>query len=131
MNPKIDLTENRDFRKESYLTSIHLVPLVGENMTLEQYNSLKRHESIFGKRGHDNRTFEIFGITGITDLIRDRECHCDRCGKELRIPWKRPNSGLCQECEDILDRKYNNVNPIFSNISSGRGRDPFDIFNLR
>jgi hypothetical protein len=125
MNPKIDLTEKGDFRETSYITSLVDLPTDGRSMTLDQHLALRRFESIFGKRRHDDNRFIIFGITR---FIKDRECHCDRCGKELRIPWKRPNSGLCQECEDILDREYGSNHPPFSPVSRDSS---LDIFNLK
>ena len=124
MNSKIDLTERGDFRETSYITSLVDFPTDG-SMTFDQYQTLRRLESIFGKRRHDDNRFIIFGITS---FIEDRECHCDRCGKELRIPWRRPNSGLCQECENILDREYMNNNPPFFPVSRDSS---LDIFNLK
>jgi len=100
MDPKIDLTENRDFRKPgSYTRNLVDFP------TQYQYGQYKltRLDTIFGKKCHTDRRYWIFGVIG---YIRRCESRCNRCGKELVIPWKRLNSGLCPKCESDLDRSF-------------------------
>jgi hypothetical protein len=128
MIPKVDLTESGDFRKPSHITSLDIPTNYG-NISLTQYNSIKRFESIFGKRYHDDERFYIFGISG---YIIKYESHCSRCGKELVIPWKRLNSGLCPKCESDLDRSFslfpwkNKLTKTNTNSSN-----PKDIFNMK
>ena len=127
MDPKIDLTENRDFRKPIYdarklvdfPTTLHFGPF-----------SLTRLTSIFGERGHNDQRFRIFGVIG---YIKRCESRCNRCGKELVIPWKRLNSGLCLKCESDLHKSFelfpweDKLTINFNNNSS----NPKDIFNMK
>ena len=137
MIPKVDLTENRDFRKPRYITSLDIPRSYG-NISLTQYNSIKRFESIFGKRYHDDERLYIFGVIG---YINRCESRCNRCGKELVIPWKRLNSGLCPECKSDFDRSFSllpwkNKLTINNNINNNNNintnsSNPKDIFNMK
>lgn len=47
-----------------------------------------------------NRIFER------TTFVKNLESHCYRCGKELKLPWKRNRMELCEQCSDKV--KYDN-----------------------
>ena len=127
MIPKVDLTENGDFRKPSYITSLDIPRSYG-NISLTQYNSIKRFESIFGKRYHDDERLYIFGVIG---YIEKYKSHCNRCGKELVIPWKRLNSGLCKKCEEDLDLQFRGRLPWKAEQTTSSNTIDSDLFNLR
>ena len=100
MDRKIDLTERNDFsslRVEDVLTSMFLDD---ELVSSDEYETIVRWESIFGKERHDNEKAEIFDYNGKYE--RDVERHCQRCGIELRVPWK-VFYGLCKECDEFVD----------------------------
>ena len=107
----IDLTENRDFgfRGPQGISFIHLALDAEDNefVTPEEYELIRKKEYFFGKRRHDNRKREIFGIQ---KFIFNLESHCCRCGKEFRLPWERKRRDLCNECSEDIERTYTSPN---------------------
>lgn len=98
----IDLTEHGDFRNRITFTGQLDIPIElwdEDIMTSEDYEKIRRWESIFGKRRHINRKRDVFEITPFKVHL---EGHCYRCGKELRLPWKRDRD-LCKECSDYIE----------------------------
>jgi hypothetical protein len=106
ISEKVDLTENRDFADDMLMFVDEPITMrdfydrkelmENGNMTLEQYERLKRIESIFGMSRHYNEKIEIFGMK--TNCPDDGK-HCWKCGKEIRAPWKN-YFGLCKECRE-------------------------------
>ena len=128
---KIDLTDNHDFSQGMIemdtLTGIYLDQ---ELMTPEQYETIVRWESIFGKKRHDNRKDKIFDKD--VRYERSLEDHCQRCGVELKAPWKR-FYGLCNRCNDIVQNDVQRIPWKVYNVSEGRwhvsdkGQNLFDL----
>ena len=109
----IDLTERADFGSPSSMSmdtpvDLDLDDLDSENeMSSNEYNSLIKWESIFGKRKHINRKWNIFPRLGLNGAEDSNALCCIRCGKAIRIPWKNyghrypwGNCGLCFECNE-------------------------------
>ena len=105
----IDLTERADFGSPSSMSmdtpvDLDLDDSDSENkMSSNEYNSLIRWESIFGKRKHINRKWNIFPRLGLNVSYGSENPHtlyCSRCGKVIRIPWK--NYELCSECNEKI-----------------------------
>ena len=129
----IDLTEHRDF------SSIHFQWLTqngysienGPTMSTDMYRSLSTKEKIFGRTRHES--IDLFRKSDDV-WAEEMRTHCQRCGKELRIPWKR-NKGVCEECNSILERDYSGS--LFPWRRNGKGitqssRDnPMDIFHMK
>ena len=128
----VDLTERRDFGARITLLQGHILPINLNHMSSEEYDNLRRWEKIFGRRFHDDQRIKIFDIT---PFIKNHEEHCDRCGKYLAIPWKRPNSGLCEECERQI-KIYSSFSRIIPwkqiNYTNGPEQDvKYDLFNRK
>ena len=122
ISANIDLTEHRDFNIARFQWLIQ---------SMDMLHSLSAKEKIFGKTMHES--IDVFRKSDDV-WAEEMRTHCQRCGKELRIPWKR-NKGVCEECNSILERDYSgsvfpwrrneegNTHPLRSN--------PMDIFNMK
>ena len=129
----IDLTENRDFSRVNFQWLMQSVRPIenGPTMSTDMYRSLSAKEKLFGIARHES--IDIFRKSDDA-WAEEMRTHCQRCGKELRIPWKR-NNGVCEECNSILERGYSgSVFPWRRNgegiTESSRG-NPMDIFHMK
>ena len=110
----IDLTERADFGRPSLTFDLNDLDDIDtrNEMSTDEYDSLVRWESIFGKRKHINQKWNIFPRNGLNvsyDSENPHTLYCSRCGKVIRIPWKnygshRPwkNYELCSECNEKI-----------------------------
>ena len=119
ISTNIDLTENRDF-------IIHHVQWIIQSM-----DSLSAKEKLFGTARHES--IDIFRKSDDA-WTEEMRTHCQRCGKELRVPWKR-NNGVCEECNSILEKEYSgSVFPWRRNgegITQSSRDNPMDIFHMK
>lgn len=108
---KVDLTENRDFSKQQDIRPVVIstdimssVRKLKENdVMLEECFIVSKYENIFGRKHiHTNRAESIFNKE--EKLEEEMRQHCQRCGKLLRIPWKRKHD-LCLYCDYELERQ--------------------------
>ena len=133
ISTNIDLTENRDFSRVRFQWLMQNVRLRenGPTMSTDMYHSLSAKEKLFGIARHES--IDIFRKSDDA-WAEEMRTHCQRCGKELRIPWKR-NNGLCEECNSILEKEYSGS--VFTWRRNGEGitqtsRDnPMDIFRMK
>ena len=136
----IDLTEKADFGSPSSMSMDTPVDLDLDDfdseykMSSNEYNSLIRWESIFGKRKHINQKWSIFPRNGSNVSYGSENpytLYCARCGKAIRIPWK--NYGLCSECNEKIKTEtwgkipWNHHTYVFSR-NDERG---YDLFNSK
>ena len=127
ISTNIDLTENRDFSR------VHFQWLMqnGPTISTDKYHSLSAKEKLFGIARHES--IDIFRKSDEA-WAEEMRTHCQRCGKELRIPWKR-NRDVCEECNSILERDYSgSVFPWKRTIEGNRQSsigNPMDIFNMK
>ena len=133
ISTNIDLTENRDFSRVRFQWLIQNVRPIenGPTMSTDMYRSLSAKEKLFGIARHES--IDVFRKSDDA-WAEEIRTHCQRCGKELRIPWKR-NRDVCEECNSILERDYSgsvfpwrrtvegNTQPLRSN--------PMDIFRMK
>ena len=109
---KVDLTENRDFSKQLDISNVIISPEImssvislreNDMMTNEEYFLISKYENIFGRKHvHINRAESIFNKE--EKFEEEMRQHCQRCGKLLRIPWKRKHD-LCIKCNSILENQ--------------------------
>ena len=129
----IDLTENRDFSRAHFQWLIQNVRPIenGPTMSTDMYRSLSAKEKLFGIARHES--IDIFRKSDEA-WAEEMRTHCQRCGKELRIPWKR-NNGVCEECNSILEKEYSgSVFPWRLNgegITESSRDNPMDIFYMK
>ena len=144
----IDLTEKADFGRPSLIMEIPADLDLddfdsGNKMSSNEYNSLIRWESIFGKRKHINQKWNIFPRLNLNVSYGSENPHtlyCARCGKAIRIPWKNyesrcpwKNYGLCSECNEKIKTEtwgkipWNHHTYVFSR-NDERG---YDLFNSK
>lgn len=129
----IDLTENRDFSRAHFQWLIQNVRPIenGPTMSTDMYRSLSAKEKLFGIDRHES--IDIFRKSDEA-WAEEMRTHCQRCGKELRIPWKR-NNGVCEECNSILEKEYSgSVFPWRLNgegITESSRDNPMDIFHMK
>ena len=127
ISTNIDLTENRDFSR------VHFQWLMqnGPTMSTDMYHNLSAKEKLFGIARHES--IDVFRKSDEA-LAEEMRTHCQRCGKELRIPWKR-NNGVCEECNSILEKEYSgSVFPWRRNgegITESSRDNPMDIFHMK
>ena len=133
ISTNIYLTENRDFSRVRFQWLIQNVGPIenGPTMSTDMYRSLSAKEKLFGIARHES--IDVFRKSDDA-WAEEMRTHCQRCGKELRIPWKR-NRDVCEECNSILERDYSgsvfpwrrtvegNTQPLRSN--------PMDIFRMK
>ena len=127
ISTNIDLTENRDFSRVNFQWLMQNVPII----STDRYHSLSAKEKLFGIARHES--IDVFRKSDDA-WAEEMRTHCQRCGKELRIPWKR-NNGVCEECNSILEKEYSgSVFPWRRNgegiTESSRG-NPMDIFHMK
>ena len=145
----IDLTERADFGFPSSMSMDTPVDLDLDDfdseykMSSNEYNSLIKWESIFGKRRHINQKWNIFPRLGLNVSYGSENpytLYCARCGKAIRIPWKNyeshfpwKNYGLCSECNEKIKTEtwgkipWNHHTYVFSR-NDERG---YDLFNSK
>ena len=133
ISTNIDLTENRDFSRVRFQWLIQNVGPIenGPTMSTDMYRSLSAKEKLFGIARHES--IDIF-CKSDEAWAEEMRTHCQRCGKELRIPWKR-NNGVCEECNSILEKEYSgSVFPWRRNgegITESSRDNPMDIFHMK
>ena len=144
----IDLTERADFGLPSSMSMDTPVDLdlddsdSGNKMSSNEYNSLIKWESIFGKRKHINRKWNIFPRLGLNVSYGSENPHtlyCARCGKVIRIPWKNygyhypwKNYGLCSECnEKIKTETWGKIPWKHTSTSSRNDERGYNLFNSK
>ena len=133
ISTNIDLSENRDFSRVHFQWLMQNVQLRenGPTMFTDMYRSLSAKEKLFGIARHES--IDIFRKSDKA-WAEDMRTHCQRCGKELRIPWKR-NNGVCEECNSILEKEYSgSVFPWRRNgegITESSRDNPMDIFHMK
>ena len=133
ISTNIDLTENRDFSRVSFQWFIQDVGLIenGPTMSTDMYRSLSAKEKLFGIARHES--IDIFRKSDEA-WAEEMRTHCQRCGNELRIPWKR-NRSVCEECNSILEKEYSgSVFPWRLNgegITESSRDNPMDIFYMK
>lgn len=144
----IDLTEKADFGRPSLIMEIPVDSDLddfdsGNKMSSNEYNSLIRWESIFGKRKHINQKWNIFPRLNLNVSYGSENpytLYCARCGKAIRIPWKNygshhpwKNYELCSECNEKIKTEtwgkipWNHHTYVFSR-NDERG---YDLFNSK
>ena len=140
----IDLTERADFGSPSSMSmdtpvDLDLDDSDSENkMSSNEYNSLIRWESIFGKKRHINQKWDIFPRLSLSVENPHTLC-CERCGKVIRIPWKNygyhypwKNYGLCSECNEKIKTETWGKIPWKHNSTSSRNDEKgYDLFNSK
>ena len=143
----IDLTEKADFGRPSLIMEIPVDLDLDDSdseckMSSNEYNSLIRWESIFGKRKHINQKWKIFPRIGLNVSYNPENPHtlyCARCGKVIRIPWKnyeshRPwkNYRLCSECNEKVEIDFKGRIPWkYTSTSSRNDERGYDLFNSK
>ena len=133
ISTNIDLTENRDFSRAHFQWLMQNVRLIenGPTMSTDMYHSLSAKEKLFGIARHES--IDIF-CKSYESWAEEMRTHCQRCGNELRIPWKR-NNGVCEECNSILEKEYSgSVFPWRRNgegITESSRDNPMDIFHMK
>ena len=133
ISTNIDLTENRDFSRVNFQWLMQSVRPIenGPTMSTDMYRSLSAKEKLFGIARHES--IDIFRKSDEA-WAEEMRTHCQRCGKELRIPWKR-NNGVCEECNSILEKEYSgSVFPWRRNgegITESSRDNPMDIFYMK
>ena len=144
----IDLTEKADFGRPSLIimeipVDLDLDDFDSENkMSSNEYNSLIRWESIFGKRRHINQKWNIFPRNGLNVSYGSKNpytLYCSRCGKVIRIPWKNygwrslwKKQGLCFECSEKGEIDFKGKIPWKNTSTSSRNDERgYDLFNSK
>lgn len=135
---KVDLTENRDFSKQQDIRTIVISPDImssvislRENgmMTNEEYFLISKYENIFGRKHvHINRAESIFNKE--EKFEEEMRQHYQRCGKLLRIPWKRKHD-LCLDCDYELERQERCEIPWKERKTRNTPEDDRDVLRLR
>ena len=133
ISTNIDLTENRDFSRVNFQWLMQSVRPIenGPTMSTDMYRSLSAKEKLFGIARHES--IDVFRKSDDA-WAEEMRTHCQRCGKELRIPWKR-NNGVCEECNSIIEKEYSgSVFPWRLNgegITESSRDNPMDIFYMK
>ena len=143
----IDLTERADFGRPSLIMEIPVDLDLddfdsGNKMSSNEYNSLIRWESIFGRKRHINQKWNIFPRLGLNVSYGSESSHtlyCSRCGKVIRIPWKNygyhypwENYGLCSECNEKREIDFKGRIPWkHASTSSRNDERGYNLFNSK
>ena len=133
ISTNIDLTENRDFSRAHFQWLMQNVRPIenGPTMSTDMYHSLSAKEKLFGIAKHES--IDVFRKSDDA-WAEEMRTHCQRCCKELRIPWKR-NKDVCEECNSILERDYGGgIFPwrrTVEGITQSSRDNPMDIFHMR
>ena len=143
----IDLTEKADFGRPFLIMEIPVDLDLDDfdseyKMSSNEYNSLIRWESIFGKRKHINQKWSIFPRNGLNVSYGSENpytLYCARCGKAIRIPWKiygshHPwkNYGLCSECNEKVETEtWGKIPWKHTSTSSRNDERGYDLFNSK
>ena len=135
---KVDLTENRDFSKQQDIGTIVISPDIMSSVTSlrendmmanEEYFLISKYEKIFGRKHvHVNRAEIIFNKE--EKFEEEMRKHCQRCGKLLRIPWKRKHD-LCLDCDYELERQERCEIPWKETKIINISEDNRDVLRLR
>lgn len=128
----IDLTEHLDFGAHDFMGIGHnkLVPpieVMSGKMTFKEYNALIRRETFFGQKMHRTEAHKVFNNPFMNFNDKNGVPICERCGRTLRVPWKR-RYGLCEKCANEMDNEKTpwGISLNASNIDKG-----YELFNLR
>lgn len=119
----VDLTENSDFGKALNFNNIRIFDKdyfdsfkeyvkggTKKNITSDEYDAYDTYIRIFGIHYHFTQFDYVFDKEWKFEKEIDE--HCYRCGKPLRIPWRK-NRGLCDECNaDLLEKTPRISEPI-------------------
>ena len=123
---KVDLTENRDFSNQE---DIRILVVDSNIMTDEEYFLMSKYENIFGKKHvYINRAESIFNKE--KRFEEETQQYCQRCGKLLRIPWKRKHN-LCLYCDYELERQERCEIPWKETKIINISGDNIDVLRLR
>lgn len=97
---------------------------VDDSITLDEYDYHVWWEGVFGKAIHTNEKCNLFGD--------DKNTVCERCGKELKLPWAR-FYGLCRECNDDVERNAHRLpwKAYKAEVSDRRMENTSEVFSLR
>lgn len=135
LSNRIDLTEHHDFGggHQRFRLNTLLVDRWYDDDAIspDEYDHMVWWESIFGKFRHTNEKRTVFN----KDEAYEKELrnYCQRCGKELRMPWKRFYD-LCEECNYIVECDGERI-PWKAYKKEGEEASPVtmasDLFSLR
>ena len=127
ISTRIDLTANHDFGDGGSILFDPVIVFVDDDelMTSDKYEHLFRMERYFGRTRHYDGRLDVFSTDDVSFEMKMRS-HCQRCGKEIRMPWNSVD-GLCNDCTDII---FKHIQRIPWN-SFTHGDTPIDLFNLR
>ena len=141
----IDLTEKADFGRPFLIMEIPVDLDLDDfdseyEMSSNEYNSLIRWESIFGKRKHINQKWSIFPRNGLNyGSENPYTLYCSRCGKVIRIPWKNygwrslwKKQRLCFECNEKIETEtWGKIPWKHTSTSSRNDERGYDLFNSK
>ena len=137
LSNRIDLTANRDFGHRQTIVEMDMDIFErwydDGSITLDEYDYLVWWEDVFGKTRHTNESHKLFEEDRISRILRyDADTHCERCGKELKLPWAR-FYGLCRECSNDLERDVRRLpwKAYKAEVSDRRMDNASEVFSLR
>lgn len=135
----IDLTEKADFGDVSLIlpADLNLDDIDTRNeMSTDEYDLLVWWEGIFGKKRHVNQKWDIFTRINLDVAEDPNALCCIRCGKVIRIPWKKyghrypwENYGLCFECNEKIETETWGKIP-WSHTMNNSSRNDEIVYNL-
>lgn len=138
LSPKIDLTLNREFTSGeidvNVSNSVRYVEIDlitnDEAMTVDEYAHIFRFETLFGKRRHKNEKNTVFDKE--KRYINELETHCQRCGKELRLPWNGiMYFDLCRECNEAVNESLGKIPWKRDGVGLSHRNIKDDLFNSK